>query len=82
MENNRKCGYRNCGCQIGDGVRSDSKYCSLSCRDKERTYIKRENRRVKKERELVAKILKECQMEVKVDHNILELYEKIYGKNK
>lgn len=73
---NRKCQYRNCGCQIGDGVRSDSKYCSLSCRDKERTYIKRENRRVKKERELVAKILKESQ----IDREYLELYEKIYGK--
>lgn len=82
METNRKCQYRNCGCQIGDDVRSDSKYCSISCKYNERTYIKRENRRVKKEKELVAKILKESQMEVKVDDNILELYEKIYGKNK
>lgn len=80
METNRKCQYRNCGCQIGDDVRSDSKYCSISCKYNERTYIKRENRRVKKEKELVAKILKESQMEVKVDDNILELYEKIYGK--
>lgn len=75
---NRKCQYRNCGCKISDSVRSDSKYCSLSCRDKERTYIKRENRRVKKEKELVAKILKESQ----IDREYLELYEKIYGKNK
>lgn len=82
METNRKCQYRNCGCQIGDDVRSDSKYCSISCKYNERTYIKRENRRVKKEKELVAKILKESQMEIKVDNNILELYEKIYGKNK
>lgn len=82
METNRKCQYRNCGCQIGDDVRSDSKYCSISCKYNERTYIKRENRRVKKEKELVAKILRESQMEVKVDDNILELYEKIYGKNK
>lgn len=74
----RKCNYRNCGCEIGDSVRIDSKYCSISCRDKERTYIKRENRRVKKEKELIVNILNE----VKVDNNVLELYKKIYGENK
>lgn len=82
METSRKCEYRNCGLKIGDDVRSDSKYCSLSCKYNERTYIKRENRRVKKEKELVAKILNESKMEMEVDNNILELYEKIYGKNK
>ena len=37
METNRKCQYRNCGCQIGDDVRSDSKYCSISCKYNERS---------------------------------------------
>ena len=68
------CKYRNCE-KVLSGVRSDANYCSLKCRNNERTYIKRENRRVKKEKEEIAKLLHD----VGKNGDLLELFKKIYG---
>ena len=73
----RTCSYRNCGCLIPDTTRSDAKYCNIKCRDNERTYIKRENRRMKKEKELIVKNL----IQVEKNKEIIELFNKIF-KNK
>lgn len=75
----RKCQYRNCGCTIPNDVRSHSKYCSSGCRDKERTYEKRERRRVNKEKEMVKDILIKSN-EVNLSEDVIKLYNMIYGK--
>jgi ribosomal protein L33 len=70
----RRCQYRNCGCIIPENTRSDAKYCSIKCRGNERTYIKRENRRFKKEKlEIVKNII-----EVEKNIELLDLFNKIY----
>lgn len=53
----RICNYRNCGCVIPETTRSDARYCNGRCRDKERTYIKRERRRYENEQETIKSIL-------------------------
>lgn len=72
----RRCNYRNCGCLISDDVRSDAKYCNLKCRDNERTYIKRDNKRIKKEREDILNKL----IQIENNKGIIELFNKIYKK--
>jgi len=71
----KRCEYRNCGCNIPETTRSDAKYCNIKCRDNERTYIKRENRKLNKEKELIVKNL----IEVEKNKEIIELFNKIYG---
>lgn len=72
----RRCNYRNCGATIPDSVRSDAKYCNIKCRDNERTYIKRDNRRIKQNKEQIVKNL----IHIEKNANILDLYNKIYSK--
>lgn len=70
----RICSYRNCGCLIPEGVRSDSKYCNSKCRSNERTYVKRELKAIKKENELLLSAIKLME-----DVELLSLYNKIYN---
>lgn len=72
----KKCSYRNCGCVIPDGLRSDAKYCNKKCKDNERTYIKREMKKIKLEKECVLDNL----IQIEKNKEMLELYKKIYGK--
>jgi hypothetical protein len=71
----RRCEYRNCGCNIPETTRRDAKYCNIKCRDNERTYIKRENRKLKKEKELIVKDL----IQIEMDGDFINLFNKIYG---
>jgi hypothetical protein len=71
----RKCQYRNCGCVIPEKTRSDAKYCNIKCRDNERTYIKREEKRIKeKNKELVKNLI-----QIEKNKELVELFNKIYG---
>lgn len=69
----RKCSYRNCGCPIPDTKRSWTKYCDKKCKDNERTYIKRENKRIKKEKENITKML----IDIEKNKDLLELFKLI-----
>ena len=71
----RKCLYRNCGCSLPDTKRPQAKYCNKKCKDNERTYIKRENKRIKLEKQQIVKNL----IQIEKNKEILELFNKIYG---
>lgn len=68
--------YRNCGCLIPDSVRSDAKYCNKKCKGNEKTYLKRDMRRIKKEKEELVKNL----IEVEKRGELIELFNKIYKR--
>ena len=72
----RICLYRNCGCTIPDTTRSDAKYCNIKCRANETTYIKRENKRIKQDKENMTKML----VDIEKNKDLLELFNKIYNK--
>ena len=67
-----KCNYRNCGKELVD-KRSDAKFCNKKCKDNERTYIKRELKRIKNDREDIKNKLKEIE-----NLEIIKLFENIY----
>jgi hypothetical protein len=72
----RCCTYRNCGKILSDTKRSDSKYCNKKCKDNERTYIKRERKKDKEEKEEIVKNL----IQIEKNKEMLELFTKIYKK--
>jgi hypothetical protein len=72
----RICLYRNCGCVIPDTTRVDAKYCNIKCRANERTYIKRENKRINEDKENIKDMLSQLEK----NKDLLELFNKIYNK--
>jgi hypothetical protein len=72
----RVCAYRNCGCVIPITTRSDAKFCNIKCRGNERTYIKREMKRLRKEQQQIVENL----IQIEKNKEILDLYLKIFKK--
>jgi hypothetical protein len=72
----RRCNHRNCGCDISD-KRSNAKFCSRSCKDKEGVYQRREEKRFNEEQDRINKLIEQVK-EVNIES--LELYNKIYSK--
>ena len=70
------CSYRNCGLPLTG--RNDKKLCNRKCKDNERTYIKRETKRLKKEKETYKNMIEDYKNLENKD--LLELFSKIYGK--
>jgi hypothetical protein len=70
----RICQYRNCGCSLPDIKRISAKYCNKKCKDNERTYIKRENKRINENKENIAKML----VDIEKNKDLLELFKLIH----
>lgn len=70
----KRCQYRNCGCLIPESTRSDANYCNIKCRNNERTYIKRENKRINENKENISKML----VDIEKNKDLLQLFNKIY----
>lgn len=74
--NKRNCGYRNCINIIPSSKRSDAKYCCDKCKGNEKTYLKREKRKLRNEKLDIVNML--------VDYNknkdLVDLFNKIYNK--
>ena len=72
----RNCGYRNCINVIPNDRRSDSKYCCNKCKENERTYLKREKRRFRKEKLDIKNML----IDYDKNKDIIDLFNQIYSK--
>ena len=53
----RKCNYRNCNNYLPDEMKSNANYCSRNCKSCERKYNKREDNKIKKDKEHIKKLL-------------------------
>lgn len=74
IEDNRRCGYRNCECDISH-MRKNSKYCCREHKNYENMYIRREIKRVEKKREYIKNMIDQIKNN---DQSILDLYKNIY----
>lgn len=75
MENIKRCEYHNCNKVITG--RKDKKYCNQKCRKYAHTYNKRELTKLKNEKSIYNKLIKEAQN--LQDQNLIDLYKMIYG---
>ena len=69
------CTYRNCINKI-ENKRKDAKFCCMKCKRNEYTYIKREKRKEKFEKELIKSILITLNNN---DKDLIDLYQSIYN---
>jgi hypothetical protein len=74
----RKCEYRNCNKDISE-MRKDAKYCSRNCKTCERKYNKREDNKIKLEREHIKDLLIKTQ-EQTISPEVLTLFNLIQKK--
>ena len=59
----RKCNYRNCNNYLPDEMKSNAKYCNRNCKSCERKYNKREDNKIKLEREHIKDLLIKTQQQ-------------------
>ena len=74
----RKCEYRNCRKEI-TSMRKDAKFCSRNCKTCERKYNKREDNKIKLEREHIKDLLIKTQ-EQSISPEVLALFNLIQKK--
>jgi len=74
----RKCNYRNCGKDISN-MRKDAKYCSRDCKSCERKYSKREDNKLKSEREHIKKLLIQVKEET-ISEDVIRLFNLLQKK--
>jgi hypothetical protein len=74
----RKCNYRNCGRDISN-MRKDAKYCSRDCKSCERKYSKREDNKLKSEREHIRKLLIQVKEEA-ISEDVIRLFNLLQKK--
>ena len=73
---NKLCSYRNC-INLIIGRRSDSKYCCSKCKENEKTYLKRDKKKLESEKDNIKKMLIDYH-NIQMDKELLSLYSKIY----
>ena len=74
----RKCNYRNCGKDIST-MRKDANYCSRDCKTCERKYNKREDNRIKLEREHIKNLLIQSK-EQTISEDVIKLFNLLQKK--
>ena len=74
----RICEYRNCNKDISE-MRKDAKYCSRNCKTCERKYNKREDNKIKLEREHIKDLLIKTQ-EQTISPEVLALFNLINNR--
>jgi hypothetical protein len=69
----RKCNYRNCNNYLPDEMKSNAKYCSRNCKSCERKYNKREDNKIKQDKEHIKKLLIQVK-EQTISDDIMRLF--------
>lgn len=82
MKEIKRCGSRNCNAVL-IGKRSDAKYCSRQCKEYERVSSKREEKRIKDDKNHLKDLINQYEkgLSNQVGQDILDLYKLVYGKS-
>lgn len=74
----RRCEYRNCCANI-EKKRPNAKYCSRSCKTNERKYNKREDNKLKEEKQNIANMIDTLKSNT-INDEVIKLFNLINGK--